>query len=114
MDGGEILALGGGHFGAVFQRNGEVFIARGEGSEMNLGKGKQPVAVHTSRAPPMVFWQQGIDLVVLESLHGSEPVKRATDARFPSVVALPGGKGVVLAYERGPARGATLITIERL
>ncbi len=114
MDGGRILALGGGQFGAVWQRNGEVFISRGEGAEMNLGKGKQPVAVHTGNAPPMVIWQQGADLVSLASLHGSEPVKQASDARFPSIVALPGGKGVLVAYERGPAKGATTVTVERL
>ena len=114
MDGGRILALGGGHFGAVWQRNGEVFISRGEGTEVNLGKGKQPVAVHTGNAPPTVIWQQGADLVSLASLHGSEPVKHVSDGRFPSVVALPGGKGVLLAYERGPAKGATTVTVERL
>ncbi len=114
MDGGRILALGGGHFGAVWQRNGEVFISRSEGAEMSLGKGKQPVAIHTGSAPPLVFWQQGADLVSLASLHGSEPVKHASDARFPSAVALPGGKGIVLAYERGPTKGATTVTVERL
>lgn len=114
MDGGRILALGRGHFGAVWMRNGEVFISRGESSEFNLGKGKQPVAVHTGNAPPMVIWQQGADLVTLASLHGAEPVKHATDARFPSVIALPNGKGVLLAYERGPAKGATTVAIERL
>lgn len=103
MDGGEIVAMGGGNFGAVWQRNGEVFISRGEGSEINLGQGKQPVAVHTGDGPPMVIWQQGTDLVALHSLHGSEPVKHASDARFASVVALPRGKGAVLAYEQGLA-----------
>jgi hypothetical protein len=114
MDGGQMLAIGSGQFGAVFQRNGEVFIARGEGTEMNLGKGKQPVAVHTGRAPLLVVWQQGADLVTLQSLHGSEPVKHATDARFPSMVGLPDGRGILLAYERGPARGATSVAVERL
>lgn len=113
MDGGRIMALGGGHFGAVWQRNGEIFISREESTEVNLGKGKQPVAVHTD-GPLMVIWQQGTDLVALHSLHGSEPVKHASEARFPSVVALPNGKGVLLAYECGPAKGATSVMIEKL
>lgn len=80
MDGGEIVALGGGNFGAVWQRNGEVFISRGEGAEMNLGKGKQPVAIHTGNRPPLVIWQLGADLMALHNPHGSDPVKHASDA----------------------------------
>lgn len=114
MDGGQILALGGGRFGAVFQRNGEVFLARGEGPEMKLGAGKQPVAVQDGNAAPVVIWQQGSDLVRMEVRDGAAPVKVATEARFPSVVALPGGAGLLLAYERGPARAATAVVIERL
>lgn len=114
MDGGRILALGSGQFGAVWMRNGDVFLSRGESSEINLGKGKQPVAVHTGNAPPMVIWQQGADIVTLASLHGGAPVKHAADARFPTVIALPRGKGALLAYERGPSKGATTVTIERL
>ena len=112
-DGGQILALGGGRFGAVFQRNGEVFLARGEGPEMKLGAGKQPVAVQDGNAAPVVIWQQGTDLVRMEVRDGAAPVKVAAEARFPSVVALPGGAGLLLAYERGPARGATAVVIER-
>lgn len=114
MDGGRILALGGGQFGAVFQRNGEVFLARGAGAEINLGKGKQPVAVHARNAPPQVFFQQGADLVSIAGPHGAEPVKLASDARFAVVVALPNGQGTLLAYEGGPAKGATTVTVEKL
>ena len=46
MDGGRIVTLGGGDFGAVRQRAAEAFIRRAEGAEMSLGKGKQPVAIH--------------------------------------------------------------------
>jgi hypothetical protein len=114
MDGGRIIALGGGKFGAVWQRAGEIFICRGEGPEMNLGPGKQPVAVHPGDRPPLVVWQQGSDLVAWRGLHGSEPVKLAADARFPSLVALPGAQGAVLAFERGAAKGPTSVAIERL
>ena len=112
MDGGRIIALGGGNFGAVWQRNGEVFLSRGEGAEVNLGKGRQPVAVHPASGPPTVIWQQGLELVALESPHDAKPVTCASDGRFPTVVAIP-GKGVLLAYERG-AKGATSIAVERL
>jgi hypothetical protein len=60
-----------------------------------------------------VIWQQGLDLVALHNLHGSEPVKHASDARFPSVVALPAGEGVLLAFEQGE-KGATSIAVDRL
>ena len=114
MDGGRIVALGGGHFGAVWQRNGEVFMSGGQGQEQSLGKGKQPVAVRTTRdAPPVVIWQQGNDLVSLTGVSDSPPIKQASDARFPSLIALPGGKGALLAYERG-AKGATSVVVERL
>jgi hypothetical protein len=113
MDGGEILPLGRGKFGAVWQRNGEVFISRGEGSERKLGNGKQPVAVAAGAESPMVIWQQGTGVVALLSSSATEPVVRASDARFPSAVALPSGKGALLAYERGE-KGATSVTVERL
>lgn len=114
MDGGRILALGGGQFGAVFQRNGEVFLARGAGAEISLGKGKQPVAVHAHNAPPLVVFQQGADLVSLAGPHGAEPVKRASDARFASVVSLANGQGILLAYEQGPAKGTPTVTVEKM
>jgi hypothetical protein len=114
MDGGEILALGSGNFGAVWQRNGEVFLSRLDGAETSLGQGKQPVAVHTADAPPTVIWQQGTDLVALPNLHGSTPTKHASDARFATIVALPRGQGLLLAYERGPAKGETTVVIDRL
>jgi hypothetical protein len=113
MDGGEILALGNGRFGAVWQRNGEVFVNRGEGPERKLGNGKQPIAVTAGTDGPVVIWQQGTSLVSLRSLTATEPVTLAVDARFPAAVALPGGKGALLAYERGE-KGATSVTVERL
>ncbi len=113
MDGGLIVALGGGNFGAVWQRAGEIFLSRTGGAEKSLGKGKQPVAVHASGGEALVVWQQGADLVSLRGLNGS-PVKHASEARFPTLVALPGGKGTLLAHERGPAKGPTTVTVERL
>jgi hypothetical protein len=113
MDGGGIVALGGGRFGAVWQRNNEVFLTREGGAEVKLGEGKQPVAIQTGAAETRVWWQQGAGLVSLPSLQGSNLVKQASDGRFPSVVALPGGRGVLLAYEKG-AKGATSVTVERL
>ena len=113
MDGGRIVVLGGGKFGAVWQRNGDVFISRAEGAEVSLGKGRQPVAVHSANGPPMVIWQQGLELVAFGNPHDAKPVTCASDGRFPAVVALPGGQGVLLAYEHG-AKGATSVAVERL
>jgi hypothetical protein len=113
MDGGHIVALGDGNFGAVWQRAGEIFISRAEGAEMSLGKGKQPVAVHASGGEAFVIWQQGTDLVLLRGLHGSEPVKHASDARFATLVPLAGSTGAVLAYEQGPAKASSVV-VERL
>lgn len=114
MDGGKIVALGGGKFGAVWQRAGEVFFAPAIGAEILLGKGKQPVAV--ARGPEMlVLWQQGNDLVSATGVGKGEPTKRAADARFAVVVSLPGNRGTVLAYEQGPAKEKQPgIVVERL
>lgn len=112
MDGGRIVALGGGRFGAVFQRAGEVFLASGSGPEKSLGRGKQPVAIFTG-SEPLIFWQDGSDLVSLRAGHASK--KQALDARFAAAATLPGDNGIVLAYEQGPAKEKQPgIVVERL
>jgi hypothetical protein len=113
MDGGRILAFGKGQFGAVWQRNGDVFLTRADGAEVKIGQGKQPVAINAGNGAPLVFWQQGAELVSLRSPSGSTVTKLASEGRFPSVVGLPAGRGVVLAYEHG-AKGATSVAVERL
>jgi hypothetical protein len=102
MDGGKIVALGGGKFGAVWMRAGEVFFAPESGAEVLLGKGRQPVAFARDGAPT-IFWQQDTNLVAVRK-PGEPPMQVAVGARFPSVVSLPAGKGAVLAYEQGPAK----------
>ena len=102
MDGGRLLALGGGKFGAVFQRAGEVFFVGAEGDEQRLGAGKQPIAVRRG-SESLILWQQGTELVSVSDL-GQPAAKRASDARFPVVVTLPNQRGTVLAYEQGPAK----------
>lgn len=62
-DGGTIVALGGGKFGAVWQRAGEVFMTR-DGAEVSLGKGKQPAAIASGRGT-LIVWHDGADLVSL-------------------------------------------------
>jgi hypothetical protein len=112
MDGGRIVALGGGKFGAVWQRAGEVFFTGASGPEIQLGKGKQPVAV-ANGASPLVLWQEGSDLVLTRAL-GAAPSKLASDARFPVVVTL-GQRGNLVAYEQGPAKEKQPgVVIERL
>ena len=111
-DGGTLVALGGGNFGAVWQRAGEIFLTGKDGKEVKLGSGRQPAAVG-GEGQTIVVWNDGSGLVAVRDLQRPEPVKLAPEARFPLVVALPGGKGAVLAYERG-ARGATSVAVERL
>jgi hypothetical protein len=113
MDGGEILALGGGNFGAVWMRNGEVYLSRGDDPEANVGRGRQPVAVPAKNGVPWVVWQQGADLMALGNRPGAVIVKTASEARFPSLVSLPSGTGVLLAFERG-AKDNLSVVVERL
>jgi hypothetical protein len=47
-------------------------------------------------------WQRDTTLVSIRT-PGEPPTQIAADARFASMVALPGNQGVVLAYEQGPA-----------
>ncbi len=110
-DGGTIVAFGNGKFGAVWQRAGEVFMIR-EGAEISLGKGKQPVAVGDNKGA-LVVWQDGTDIVSLHEAGGAKPAKRASGGRFPSMIALPDGKGAVVAYEQG-APGSASVAVERL
>ncbi|MDO8540198.1 MAG: sialidase family protein [Opitutaceae bacterium] len=114
MDGGKIVALGGGKFGAVWQRAGDVFFAPANGSEILLGKGKQPLAF-TRGGETIVFWQQGNDLVSVRNPGEGEPMKYAADARFAVVTALPANRGTLLAYEQIPAKDKQpRIVVERL
>ncbi len=108
-DGGTIVSLGGGKFGAVWQRAGEVFLIRADGPEVLLGKGRQPAAAAGEKGP-FVIWNEGTHLVSAPGVTNAPSGKRIADGRFPSLAALPDGKGAVVAYEHG-AKG---ITIERL
>lgn len=113
MDGGQIIALGGGKFCSVWQRAGEVFYTPPDGTEVPLGKGRQPVAVSRG-TEPMIFWQQDANLVAVRK-PGEQPSQHAAGARFASAVILPDGKGIVLAYEQGPVKEKQPgIVIERL
>ena len=111
-DGGTIVALGGGKFGAAWQRAGEVFLIGAEGPEVRLGKGRQPAAVASGNGT-IVIWQEGTDLVSVRDSRTEQPTRKAIDGRFPSVVALPGGRGAVVAYEQG-AKDTASIAVERL
>lgn len=113
MDGGQIVDLSTGGFGAVWQRAGELFFSGHGDSEVGLGPGKQPVAV--ARGGQVVgAWQRGTDLVISRDLTRTETAKHASDARFPSLIASPDGKSVILAYERGPSKGPMTVVVERL
>jgi hypothetical protein len=111
MDGGSILSLGNGRFASVWQRAGEIFFCPVDGPEINLGAGKQPVAF-LEAGQPIVLWQQGPDLVSRRPGDTPAPAPVARQARFPVVLSLPDHRGVVLAYEQGPAKTPDVI-IER-
>ena len=115
MDGGKIVALGGGKFAAVWQRAGEVYLTPAGGpAEILIGRGKQPLAVVRGNET-RVFWQEGNDLVSVRNPGQGVPAKYAGDARFAVVVPLPADRGTVLAYEQGPAKHKQPgIVIERL
>ena len=111
-DGGTLVALGGGNFGAVWQRAGEIFVTGADGKETKLGAGKQPFAIRGDGST-LVVWNDGSGLVAVRDLARPQPTKIAPEARFPFAVSLPGGKGAVVAYERS-AKGFTSIAVERL
>ncbi|MEO6004361.1 MAG: sialidase family protein [Opitutus sp.] len=99
MDGGRIIAQGGGKFASVWQRAGEVYYAPLHGDEVRVGKGKQPVALARGDVT-LVLWQDGSSLVstTLGSING--PLKtHAAKGRFPVLVARPGAASALLAYE---------------
>ena len=99
MDGG-VMFTQSDHFATVWQRDGAVFLARPGSSEVRLSAGTQPVAVANARNS-IAVWQQGADLWSASLTPQPAPALFARNARFPSVVAVPGGNRVVIAYERG-------------
>lgn len=112
MDGGRLLALGEGKFGAVWQRAGEIFFSRDGAAEISLGQGTQPVAI-TQDDYALVCWQQGTDLVLAQGFDEVRPRTHAAGGRFAALAALPRGEGAVLAYEQGGSHGASIV-VERL
>lgn len=100
MDGGRIIALGGGKFASVWQRAGDIFYAPMDGSEMRVGKGRQPVAIIRAGVTT-VYWQDGPDLISKEVGSTNLPVKHAANARFAAAVQSGGNGAVVVAYEQG-------------
>jgi hypothetical protein len=112
MDGGRILAVDAGNFATVWQRAGEVFFCSTTGAEINLGQGKQPVAM-VCDGEPIILWQQGTQLVSTRVSSNKGPTKHADDGRFPVLVPLKNGRGAILAYEYGPPKEPS-VAIERI
>lgn len=113
MDGGKIVALGAGKFASVWQRAGEVFFTPANGPEIQLGKGKQPVAV-VNGTGPLILWQEGTDLVLTRA-PGATPTKLASDARFAVLVSMGDRRGTLVAYEQGLTKEKQPgVVIERL
>jgi hypothetical protein len=108
MDGGRIVALGGGKFAAVWQRAGEVFYSASEGAETRLGKGKQPVGISGGNSV-RVLWQDGADLVAANLPAENNVHRIAADARFAVAVNASKPNATLIAYEQGPAKTPSLV-----
>ena len=115
MDGGGIFSVGD-TFATIWQRAGTLFLARPGTPEIPLGPGTQPVAA-TLGPDTHIFFQRGPDLLATRltaSLAPTTPAPHAKNARFAVLLALPGDRGGLLAYEQGPAKGAVSVVVETL
>ena len=116
MDGGDILPLALGQFASVWQRDGEIFFQAPTGPERSIARGKQPVATPLATGT-LLLWQQGTDLWSTKLSTANVPAAatlHATAARYPVLLALPGGRGTLVAYEKGPTKGPVAVVVERL
>ena len=115
MDGGSVFTSGD-TFTTIWQRAGSVFLAQPGSPEIPLGPGTQPVAA-TLGSATHIFFQRGPDLIATRlsaSVAPTPPAPHAQQARFPSLLALPDGRAILLAYEQGPAKGAVSVVVETL
>lgn len=115
MDGGTLFPSGE-TFASIWQRAGALFLARPGTPEIPLGPGTQPVAA-TLGPDTHLFFQRGPDLLAARltaSLAPSAPTPHAKNARFPALLALPGGRAALLAFEQGPAKGPVSVVVEAL
>lgn len=99
MDGGALFTQQDA-FGTIWQRNGVVFAAAPGEPEQSVAPGTQPVALITGTRSVAV-WQQDADLwsAPLDGTRVSGLLAR--QARFPSLIAVPGSRRILVAYERG-------------
>ncbi len=113
MDGGAIVTDRE-TFRSVWMRAGDVYFCTPGASEEKVSVGGQPVAAFVGETL-VLAWQQGADLWVLRKSGASAPpVRHAAKARFPSLIALPDGRGAVLAYEQTNVQGGTTTVVDRL
>lgn len=112
MDGGRIALLGQGKFGAVWMRDGDVFLSDMDAKEIRLGRGRHPVVASTSTGP-LVVWNDGTNLVYVRDVRLPLRKQLATDARFSSIVSLPDDAGVLVAYEKA-GKGESVVIVDRL
>ncbi len=101
MDGGAVIPAADG-FAAAWQRDDSVYVSAPALAELPLGSGKQPVIAPLGSGQ-LVLWQRGADLWSAHLPSAPQPRLRLANARFPSLVQLPGGTRAVLACEQGPA-----------
>lgn len=100
MDGGALQVGADGQPLTIWRREGEVFLSTGPNMEQRIGAGRHPILVTTPRGPALA-WTEGMQLKVLAPGQ-KDATMIASDAAYPSMVALSGG-AVVLAWEQGGA-----------
>ncbi len=81
--------------------DGVIFHARPGSPEERIARGTQSGAAATPKRTVAV-WQQGADLWTTAIGVTSAPRLLASKGRFPTLIALPGGDHLLLAYEHGP------------
>lgn len=93
MDGGDFTLDAKGNVQTAWMRNGKVFSAVPDSGEKELGKGRQPVVVVTSKGA-WTAWTDGNTL--MGKWPDAAPKRLSDDAGFPSAVGLDDGAvGVV-------------------
>jgi hypothetical protein len=85
MDGGDVTLNSAGNVQTVWMRNGKVFSATSDGEEKEIGKGRQPVVVTTSKGA-WTGWMDGN--VLMERWPDGVPQRLNEVAGFPSAVGL--------------------------
>lgn len=100
MDGGGLQISANGKPLTIWRREGDVFLSAGPNLEQRIGAGRHPILATTPRGSALA-WTEGKQLKVVPP--GQNDARTfASDAAYPSIVALSNG-AVVLAWEQAGA-----------